>query len=192
MARYLSQAVMIKAQIEDEIGPNPSQYQIGQIQQKYGISRAPFPFDHLVDPFRQAFPCVSHCIDLGLMLRLFTFMLKSLDREKKIAFQVRAASVEVPRHWTRLPTFATKMKGRLSEPMTVVRKLSMFVHTLFSGLVNNRLLELALQLRSVRTLILHPHHTNETIESVSFIDILFLLLGISVWCCCSCWCLYCW
>ena len=166
LARSLPQATAVKTQMIEELGSNPTSHRIGIVQGKYGLSISPFPFEGLVDPFRQAFPCVSHAIDLGLMLRLISFMMKTLSPSSKRAFQLRVACLDYPRKWSKLPSFTSKFKGKLSEPMKVVKKLSMFGHVLFAGLVDQRLLDLLFELVRVRSMILDPHHTDETIEEV--------------------------
>ena len=168
MTRCISQSRAIINQMNFQIGRGASASRIKQVYGFYGIYPSPLPFDDLVDPYRQSFPCVGHCLDLGLLGKLITFMLTNLSSAHTNIFQCRVKCIEYPRGWTRLPPFVSKLKGKLTEPMKVMRKLGMHAYQLFCGIAPTDVLDLTLDLVHLRNMILAEGHDQDTIADVSY------------------------
>ncbi len=167
MTRNLSQHAVMLQQMHRQMGPLPSAGRVREVKSLYGISTDPLPFGNTVDPFTQSFPCVGHAMDLGLMGRLTNFMLSLLSQREHREFVARQTNLDYPRGWTRLPTFKSKMKGRLGEPIKVTKKLGLLAFYLFQGLVPPDVLSLVSSLLELRSRIMMRGHTGASISFVS-------------------------
>jgi hypothetical protein len=166
--RNSSQTAAIVKQILLELGENPTAYRKAMICKKYGIYPLSPLFGSLVDPYMQTFPCVGHCIDLGILLRLVDAMLDEVrSSEHKISiFEARVAAFfdgDPPRGWTRITINLITVKGKKQRPMHTVRKVALMSPQLFDGLVSPQLLMLTKGLLSLRSLIMNPKHTAQSI-----------------------------
>ncbi len=166
MTRTLPQMDAVREQMSLEIGANTSASALRQVKTKYGVSLDPLPFGSIVDPFQLSFPCVGHALDLGLMCTLLTFLLNKLNTANHITFVGRMKALNYPRGWTKLSPYTKKLTGKLSEPMKIIRKLSMFSYMLFTGLVPNDILNLTMGLLRLRGWIMQRGHDADSIQRV--------------------------
>ena len=115
-----------------------------QMQQKkairtiYGIYEKPSLFVDVADPFTQSLPCVGHCIDLGILLRLIDGMISQVrsSTRKSHIFLGRLFSMELPRQWTRVKINLLSVHGKRQKSMHFVRKVGLMSTLLSDGLVN--------------------------------------------------------
>ncbi len=165
--RREAQFEALKAQILLQAGNGATPARINRIRSLYGVTMDELPYGEFVDPFTQAFACVGHMIDLGLLSRLLAFMLKWIPPRMWPTFVARLESLEYPRGWVRLPPFRSKLTGRLSQPMKIVLKLSLFAPILLPGLVPDDVLDLTLSLVRLRAMLMRNDHTDQSIAAVS-------------------------
>ena len=131
--RREAQSDVIRTQLQDELGVNPPDSLVSKACTKYGISNVLPPFHGIADSHQQSFVCIGHAIDVGLLRRLVNFMMTKVRPIHHEVLTIRLKHLELPRGWIPFGSHFLNFKGKFSQPIIAVRKLTYFTNCLFGG-----------------------------------------------------------
>ena len=144
-----------------------------ELQRKTGIRNEPCPLRGVeVDPHLQCFPDFDHFFDLGICMRLFSFVCGAISKQEQAAVEVRLRGIEMPRGWNKFSLHLRSVSKKM-KPMTYIRKLCLLGVYLFKDIVNSDLHTLMVKLLHLRGKLLQPFQTDESIAKV-FIYLILL------------------
>ena len=154
-------------QMIQQLGVNPSEEKKKEVRKFYGLYEAPSIFSELSDPFTLSIPCVGHCIELGILMRLLDAMLTQVRNSTQLSsiFDGRLFSFSYPRQWTAVKINLLTVRSKRQRPMHFIRKFALMSPLLFDGLVDPQLLKLVRSLLRLRSMIMNPSHSVGSIQT---------------------------
>ena len=165
VTRTNSQAATMRLQMKDALEIKNNSSRRKEQQKMYGLYVDPPILSQVVDVHQMIPPCVGHAMDLGILKVLIVAMIDRIEERNLDIFYTRLKCVPWPSGWSAVSPSSITANGKLSQPMSTVKKLAFASMNLFEGLVPVGLIDLTMRFLHLRGQMMRDGHTCESVKA---------------------------